>query len=94
MSAWTGNWTNDCFLVFAWEGPGSERVVVAVNYSDHQSQCRVRLPFANLAGKQWRLEERFDSAVFERSGDELVGPGLYLDMQAWQTCVFFCQPMN
>jgi hypothetical protein len=92
--AWNGNGTNDCFLVYAWEGPADERVVVAVNYAEHQSQCRVRLPFTSLAGKSWRLEERFDSAVFERSGDELVGPGLYLDMQAWQTCVFFCRAMT
>ncbi|HZZ79339.1 MAG TPA: alpha-amylase family glycosyl hydrolase, partial [Gemmataceae bacterium] len=43
---WEGNWTNDCFIVFTWEA-GAERRVVAVNYAGNQSQCHVRLPFAN-----------------------------------------------
>ena len=41
--AWDGNWTNDCFLVFAWQGPKGESLVVAVNYAPNQSQCHVRL---------------------------------------------------
>src|SRR6185369_5886599 len=29
--AWEGNWTNDCFLVYAWQGSKGESLVVAVN---------------------------------------------------------------
>ena len=32
VPAWEGNWTWDCFLAFAWQGPGGERLLVAVNY--------------------------------------------------------------
>ena len=46
--AWEGNWTWDCFLAFAWQGPGDERLLVTVNYAPNQSQCYVRLPFADL----------------------------------------------
>ena len=46
--AWEGNWTADCFLAFAWQGPGGERLLVVVNYAANQSQCYVRLPFAGL----------------------------------------------
>ena len=46
--AWDGNWTWDCFLAFAWQGPDGERLLVAVNYAPNQSQCYVRLPFADL----------------------------------------------
>jgi hypothetical protein len=55
---WDDNWTNDCFLVFAWQGGAEERHVVAVNYAANQSQCHVRLPFANLGGKKWRLQDQ------------------------------------
>ena len=48
MPAWEGNWTFDCFIAFAWQGPDGERLLVTVNYAPNQSQCYVRLPFADL----------------------------------------------
>ena len=58
VPAWDGNWTYDCFVAFAWQGPGDERRWSSVNYADNQSQCYVRLPFADLGGKTWRLQDR------------------------------------
>lgn len=86
--AWEGNWTNDCFLVFAWQGPKSEVLVVAVNYAPNQSQCHVRLPFADLAGKKWQLQDQLSPASYDWNGDDLQGRGLFLEMAPWQTCVF------
>ncbi len=86
--AWEGNWTNDCFLVFAWQGPRGERILVAVNYAPNQSQCHVRLPFADLAGKKWQLQDQLSPAGYQWNGDDLIGRGLYLDMAPWQTAVF------
>jgi hypothetical protein len=85
---WEGNWTHDCFLVFAWQGAGNERLVVAVNYAPNKSQCHVRLPFSDLAGRQWRLQDQMSSASYDWNGNDLVGRGLYLDMAPWQACVF------
>ncbi|HET6489343.1 MAG TPA: alpha-amylase family glycosyl hydrolase [Syntrophales bacterium] len=86
--AWEGNWTWDCFLAFAWEGPGAERLLVAVNYAPNQSQCRVRLPFADLGGGQWRLEDLIGDAAYDRDGNDLQAHGLYLDEPPWQAHVF------
>lgn len=86
--AWEGNWTNDCYLAFSWEGAG-ERLLAAVNYAGNQSQCHVRLPFADLAGGEWRLTDLLGDAVYDRKGDDLRQPGLYLDMAPWQAAVFF-----
>ena len=55
LPAWEGNWTSDCFVAFAWQGPDDERLLVTVNYAPNQSQCYVRLPFADLGNSQWRL---------------------------------------
>ena len=85
---WDGNWTNDCFLVFAWQGSQGEVLVVAVNYSSNQSQCHVRLPFVDLGGKRWRLQDRLSAASYEWSGDDLQGRGLYLDSAPWQANIF------
>jgi glycosidase len=86
--AWDANWTHDCFLVFAWQGSPGERFVVAVNYAPNQSQCHVRLPFADLAGKKWRLQDQLAPATYDWNGDDLQGKGLFLDMTPWQSCVF------
>jgi hypothetical protein len=85
VPAWEGNWTWDCFLAFAWQGPGRERLLVAVNYAPNQSQCRVRLPFTDLDGGQWRLEDQLSPAVYDRDGSDLQSHGLFLDMSPWQS---------
>lgn len=86
--AWEGNWTWDCFLGFTWQAPGRDRLLVAVNYATNQSQCYVRLPFTDLAGGQWRLQDQIGTVSYDRDGNELTSRGLYLDAPPWQTCVF------
>ncbi len=84
---WDGNWTNDCFIAFAWERAG-ERLLVAVNYAPNQSQCHVRLPFADLAGSKWQLQDQLSPARYDWNGDDLHSRGLFLDMPPWGAAVF------
>jgi 1,4-alpha-glucan branching enzyme len=86
-AAWDGNWTHDCFVVFAWHNAG-QRLVVAVNYAPNQSQCHVRLPWDDLADKTWRFADQLDSAHYDWNGNDLLGRGLYLDMAPWKACAF------
>ncbi len=86
--SWEENWTYDEFVVFGWRGPQGESLVVAVNYAPHQGQCLVRLPFADLAGKKWLLQDQLCPASYEWNGDDLQDGGLFLDMAPWQACVF------
>jgi hypothetical protein len=88
VPAWDGNWTWDCFLAFAWFGAGGERLLAVVNFAANQSQCYVRLPFADLAGHSWRLENLLGEAVYDREGSDLQGRGLYLDVSPWKASVF------
>jgi alpha amylase-like protein len=88
VPAWDGNWTWDCFLVFAWHGDGDERLLVTVNYAPNQSQCHVRLPFADLGNRQWRLKDLLGDATYDRDGNDLQGRGLYLDERPWSARVF------
>ena len=85
--AWDGNWTNDSFIAFAWERSATERLIAIVNYSDHQSQSRVLLPFTNLTGTV-HLQELIGTQSFDRDSSELNGNGLYVDLPAWGTHVF------
>ncbi len=63
-------------------------MLVTVNYSPHQSQCYVRLPFADLSQSRWRLKDVLGDEVYDRDGSELESRGLYLDMTPWKASVF------
>ena len=86
--AWEGNWTWDCFVVHTWEDSLGSRLVVAVNYAPNQSQCYVRLPFADLEHGTWRLHDLLSGVAYDRDGNDLQAHGLYLDMPPWGTSIF------
>jgi len=88
IPAWEGNWTWDCFIAYAWEGLEGERLLAAVNYAPHQSQCYVRLPFADLGNHRWRLVDLLGVEQYDRDGNDLRFRGLYLDLQPWSYHVF------
>ena len=88
MPAWEGNWSWDCFLAYAWQGPGGERLLVTVNYAPNQSQCNVRLPFNDLGGGTWQLKDLFGDAAYAWNGSDLQSRGLYLDEPPWRASVF------
>ena len=90
--AWDGNGTWDSFVAFSWTGPGEARRLVAVNYSPHPGQCYVALPWPDLDGRTWRLQDLTGTAVYERAGGDLARQGLYLDMPAWGYHVFAVSP--
>ena len=78
--AWPGNPTAEGFIAYAWQGADGARYVVVVNYTDHQGQCDLRLPFAGLAGKTWRLTDEMGSEFYDREGAALIDPGLFIDL--------------
>ena len=87
VPAWDGNWTWECFIAWSWEAPDSRRLI-AVNYAGNQSQCYVRLPFPDLAGRAVRLKDLTGPASYDREGSDLVSRGLYLDLPPWGYHVF------
>jgi hypothetical protein len=88
VPAWDGNLSSDAFIAFAWHDSSGEYLVVCVNYSDHQSQCYIRIPFFGLEGRQWQLRDQLSEAAYGREGTELRSRGLYLDLAPWKYHVF------
>jgi hypothetical protein len=86
--AWGDNWTADCFVAASWEGEDGQRRLVAVNYAGNQSQCYVRLPFPDLAGRAVRLEDLMGGVSYDRDGGDVASRGLYLDLPPWGYHVF------
>jgi hypothetical protein len=81
-TGWPDNDTHRHLLAWSWTG-GDSRHVVVVNYLGQQAEGRVRLPWNDLAGRSWELAELLDSTTYERNGDELMDPGLYVDLAPW-----------
>ncbi len=88
VQAWEGNGSWDGFIAFGWRGAGERLLLIAVNYAANRGQCRVRLPFAEIRGKQVRLQDLFSPATYEHDGGELLDSGLYLDLEPWGFNVF------
>jgi glycosidase len=87
-AAWDGNASNDAFIAFGWWYRDGARLLAAVNYAGHSSQCYLRLPFGDLGGRRWRLRDVLGEARHERDGNELLARGLYLDVPPWQSHAF------
>lgn len=88
VPAWDGNWTRDCFVASLWQGGDGQRCLVAINYAGNQSQCYVHLALPDLNGRMVRFKDLMGPAGFDRSGNELLSRGLYLDVAPWGYHVF------
>jgi len=82
-SGWPDNTTFENLLVCC-RRLGDSRAVIAVNYSDAPAQGRVRLPWSDLASREWRLSDRLTGDVFVRDGNEMIGDGVFVNIGPWQ----------
>ncbi|MFC3574805.1 hypothetical protein ACFOZ0_16265 [Streptomyces yaanensis] len=57
-----------------------------VNHSDRPAQGRVPLPWSDLCGRDCRLMSSagISANTYDRAGDELADPGLYVALDAWR----------
>jgi Alpha amylase, catalytic domain len=84
-TGWPDN--DSCRNLLAWSWTpedGHNRHVIVVNLSGQPSQGWVALGWPDLAGRGWRLTDLLDERAFERDGNELAGPGLFVDLPPWQ----------
>jgi hypothetical protein len=86
--AWDGNGSWDSYVAHAWRGPGGDRMLIAVNYAPHASQCYLTLPFPEIKNHSVWLKDALSSVCYTREGNELLERGLYLAMQPWSYHVF------
>ncbi|HET8541150.1 MAG TPA: hypothetical protein VFL83_14845 [Anaeromyxobacter sp.] len=93
LRGWNDNRTHQNLAAWCWKRartgadatePDDRRLVV-VNLGEVRSQALVRVPWPELATRVWRLEDALDGGVFDRSGADMAGPGLFVDLEpgAW-----------
>ncbi len=80
LRGWADNpsWRN--LAAWCWK-LGEERRLVVVNLGSARSQALVRAPWPDIATRIWRLTEALDGTMYDRSGADLAGPGMYVDLE-------------
>ncbi len=79
---WPDNHSASQLIAYCWSSEQARDLVV-VNYADAPAQARVQLPWPDLAGREWALNDRLSGARFTRSGDEMASDGLYVELAPW-----------
>lgn len=79
---WSDNSSFQNLLAWAWKSE-KEQFLVVINYSPYDAQGKVRVPFEEIEGFQWRLTDLLTGEVYDREGNEMTGQGLYAGLKAW-----------
>jgi glycosidase len=92
-TGWSDNTSFQDLVAWNWVKDG-ERYLIIVNLSDSPVQARVRVQWKNAGEGNWKLTDELSSATFERNGDEMLSPGLYVELRPWNYHFFQCQRTN
>jgi len=82
ISGWPDNESFRNLLSWRWVRTDRRHLIVA-NLSARRSQARVRMPGVKPAGRTWRLRDLLSGDEYERDGDEMTDPGLFVDLPPW-----------
>ncbi|MET7453111.1 alpha-amylase [Streptomyces sp. NPDC005574] len=81
------NDTHRGVLAWTWTHADARHLVV-VNQSDRPAQARLPLPWEDLRGLRHRLSDLLGDRTYDRAGDELCDPGLFVALDPWEGQVF------
>ena len=81
-TGWPDNRSYETVVAWAWNKDG-DRYLIVVNLTDSPAQALIKVGFDDLGGNQWRLTDLLSGATYERDGDGMLSPGLYVDLPAW-----------
>ena len=80
-TGWPDNSTCDQLLAWCWTDR-EQRTLVVVNDGDTRSTAMVHVPWTDLGGRTWRLDDLLGGASYERVGDDVTASGLYVALDA------------
>jgi hypothetical protein len=89
-SGWPDNATLQNLVAWCWL-KDHERYLVIINLSNSPAQAQVQVRWADVGGSKWRLRDALSGAIYERDADEMVSPGLYVELGPWSFHFFHCR---
>jgi len=81
-TGWPDNPSYQNIVTWRW-CKDEERYLIAVNLSDAPAQAHIQVAWDDLAGQPWSLTDKLSGATYERSGDDMLASGLYVNLPAW-----------
>ena len=92
-AGWPDNPSFQNLVAWSWV-LDDEHYLIVVNLSDRCSQAHIQVPWTNTSGANWELFDPLSGVLYERDGDQLLSPGLYVDLGPWDHHFFRCQRMD
>jgi hypothetical protein len=89
---WDGNDTWQNLIAWGWRDDRPRKLVV-VNFGDAPAAAHVSLPWDDLRGRDWILDDDANAQRYERSGDDLRN-GLYVALEPWAWNLFDLRPLE
>lgn len=89
-AGWPDNSSFQNLVAWNWV-KGNDRRLIVVNLSDSSVQARVQVPWRDERGETWRLSDTLSGAAYDREGDEMRSPGLYVELAPWGYSFFQCE---
>jgi hypothetical protein len=88
-TGWADNPSFQNLVAWSWL-KDDDRFLIGVNFSDGAVQAHLQMPWADVGGGTWHLVDFLTGAMYERDGDEMRSPGLYVDLGPWSYHFFQC----
>jgi len=88
-TGWPDNASFQNLVAWSWV-KGDDRRLIMINLSDRAVQARVQVPWRDERGETWRLSDVLSGATYDREGDEMLSPGLYVELTPWNCSFFQC----
>jgi hypothetical protein len=84
VTGWPDNQSCQNLLAWSWSGADDARHLVVLNLSGQPAQGRIPLDWPDLPGRTWPLIDLLHEDRFDRDGNEIANPGLFVDLPPWQ----------
>jgi hypothetical protein len=81
-TGWPDNASYQNLVAWCWHRAGEHQLVV-INLSGSGAQGQVQLPWDELKGRTWQIADVFTGQCYQRNGDDMCNPGLYVDLPPW-----------
>lgn len=82
-TGWLDNSSCQNIIVWCWT-KDEERFLIVINFSNKTSQAIVKVPWSALRGRKWQLKDTLSNESYDRSGNDMLDAGLYIDLSPWK----------
>jgi len=88
-TGWPDNVSFQNLVAWSWT-MGEARYLIVVNLSVSLAQARVQVRWVDAGGGKWQLVDVLSGTAYQRDGEEMLSPGLYVELPPWNYHFFQC----